>query len=198
MENKTQKLDAAVFRVMEKVDYLKKDGKNAQQGYAFASAESIIGEVRAAALSEKLRISISYSSAVDLETAATKNGGNMFRVRVASNIILRFEDECELHTFYGEGADSGDKALSKAKTMCLKQALRQLFLIETGEHDADRETQPETVKSKVDAATLASLPDDIKDTMRSRKMSRAQVEAMYLANNGDPEGIRAALAEVKK
>lgn len=198
MENKTQKLDAAVFRVMEKVEYLKKDGTNKDQHYKFASAESIIGEVRAAALAEKLRISVSYESAVDLETAATKAGGNMFRVRVAANIILRFEDECELHTFYGDGSDTSDKALSKAKTMCLKQALRQIFLIETGEHDADKETQPETVKNKVDATALDLLPMDIKKEMRARKMSRAQVEAIYLANNGDPEGIRAALAEVKK
>ena len=40
-----KELQTKILAVMADVSYIKKDGQNQQQGYKFASAESIIGEV---------------------------------------------------------------------------------------------------------------------------------------------------------
>jgi len=203
---KTSALDAAVMAVMADVEYVKKDGTNKDQGYKFASAENIIGEIRAAALKHKLRIGISYASAVDLETGSTKAGASIYRVRVCADITLRIGDEFELHTVYGDGADMGDKALAKAKTMCLKQALRQIFLIETGDADADRETVPESKPKLNNDARIAKLPPDIKDGFAWLKQLpenkathsatfRTGVIAIMDANHDDPEALRGYLRD---
>jgi len=202
----TADLDKAIMAVMTEVDYVKKDGTNAQQGFKFASAENIISEVRAAALKNKLIIGISYISVIDLETGQTKSGTSVYRCRVSMDITLRYGKEFEIHTFFGEGADSGDKALPKAKTMCLKQALRQLFLIETGEADADRETPPETVKKDSADIRIARLPRDIKDGFAWLKQQpenkethaatyRSGVILIMDTNNDDPEALRGYLRD---
>lgn len=199
-----QALDAAIFAVMTDVDYVKKDGTNAQQGFKFASAENIVSEVRAAALKHKLMIGVSYTEAAELETGETRSGSKVYRVRVKAEVTLRCQGESEIRSFYGEGSDSGDKALAKAKTMCLKQFLRQCFLIETGEADADKETPPETVTISADAAKLKALPQDIKNGFAWLKtISPAQTDASYRkgvlaiidANNNDPEALRSFLRD---
>lgn len=202
----TTSLDKAVMAVMSEVDYVKKDGTNQQQGFKFASAENIIAEVRASALKHGLIIGVSYTSVVDLETGHTKSGSAVYRCRVSCDITLRHGKEFEVHTFFGEGADSGDKALPKAKTMCLKQALRQLFLIETGEADADRETPPETVKKDSAEKRIAALPRDVKDGFAWLKQQpenkstsaatfRSGVLLVMDANNDDPEALRGYLRD---
>lgn len=199
-----QLLDAAIFAVMSDVDYVKKDGTNSQQGFKFASAENIVSEVRASALKHQLLIGVSYTEATELETGETRNGSKIYRVRVKAEVTLRCKGESEVRSFYGEGSDSGDKALAKAKTMCLKQFLRQCFLIETGEADADRETPPETVKVSPDVAKLKALPQDVKDGFAWLKtISPAQTDASYRkgvlaiidANHGDEEAIRGFLRD---
>ena len=194
-----KELQTKILAVMADVSYIKKDGQNQQQGYKFASAESIIGEVRAAAVKHGLLIAVRYTEANDLESGATKAGSVIYRVRVKAEIALSVGTEREIYTFYGEGADSGDKALPKAKTMCLKQALRQIFLIETGDHDADRETPPDSVMT--DEQKLARLPVDVKKSLATLKQSEAfkgvdsatfreGIVQVLEANHGDVEALR--------
>ena len=88
--------------------------------------------------------------------------------------------------------------------MCLKQFLRQCFLIETGDADADRETPPESVTLSADAAKLKALPKDIKNGFGwLKKYSPPQNDASYRkgvlaiidANNNDPEALRSFLRD---
>lgn len=188
-------LQESVLDVMKDVEYIKKDGINAQQGYKFASAEAIVGEVRAAAIKHGVLISISYHDATDLETGSTKNGTSVYRVRVRGRLSLRKGSEVMDFDFYGEGADSGDKAMPKAQTMCLKQALRQIFLIETGDADADRETVPEQVHKKPLAQRTKVLPPEIVAHFRALRMTTKQVEAVLDANNDDSEALRGWIAD---
>lgn len=174
-------LHSAIMNVMKDVQYIKKAGVNSQQGYKFASAEDIIGEIRQAAIKHNLRISVSYSSVTDLESGETKAGGTIYRVRVQANITLRIGNEFELYTFFGEGADSGDKALAKAKTMCLKQALRQMFLVETGEADPDRETLPETTPKP----SKAAVGQDVIEQLKAYNMTTAEKKALMAYHSND-------------
>jgi hypothetical protein len=183
-------LQEAVLDVMKDVEYIKKDGTNSQQGYKFASAEAIVGEVRAAAIKHGVLISIGYSEATDLEAGHTKSGTAIYRVRVKGRLTLHKGTEVMSFDFYGEGADSGDKAIPKAQTMCLKQALRQIFLIETGEADADRETVPEQVAKVPLAQRTKKLPPEIVAHFRALRLTTKQVEAILNDNNDDPEALR--------
>lgn len=183
-------LQEAVLDVMKDVEYIKKDGTNAQQGYKFASAEAIVGEVRAAAIKHGVLISIGYSEAIDLDAGHTKSGTAIYRVRVKGRLTLHKGTEVMSFDFYGEGADSGDKAIPKAQTMCLKQALRQIFLIETGEADADRETVPEQIAKVPLAQRTKKLPTEIVAHFRALRLTTKQVEAILNDNNDDPEALR--------
>ena len=173
-------LQSAIIGVMRDVEYIKKAGVNSQQGYKFASAEDIIGEIRQAAIKHGLRIGVSYSSVVDLEQGTTKSGSTIYRVRVCADITLRHGSEFEISHFYGEGSDSGDKALAKAKTMCLKQALRQLFMIETGEADPDRETMPEVIAPK-----KAAIGREVIDQLKAYNMTTSEKKALMAYHNND-------------
>lgn len=188
-------LQEAVLDVMKDVEYIKKDGTNAQQGYKFTSAEAIVGEVRAAAIKHCVLISIEYSEATDLDAGHTKNGTAIYRVRVKGRLTLQKGAEVMSFDFYGEGADSGDKAMPKAQTMCLKQALRQIFLIETGEADADRETVPEQVAKAPLAQRTKKLPPEIVAHFRALRLTTKQVETILDANNDDAEALRGWVAD---
>lgn len=194
-----KELQTKILAVMADVSYIKKDGQNQQQGYKFASAESIIGEVRAAAVKHGLLIAVRYTDATDLESGATKAGSVIYRVRVKAEIVLSVGSDREIYTFYGEGADSGDKALPKAQTMCLKQALRQIFLIETGEHDETPTPVSESVITT--EQKLAKLPADIKKALAALKKTdqfkdvdsntyRDGIAQILDTNFGDVEQLR--------
>ena len=202
-ENTTENLNTAIMKIMADVKYIKKTMRNQSQNFMFAGAEQVINKVRAAALKHGVRISVSYCDAQELEPGETSKGSKVYRVGVKADVTLHYGSEKETNTFYGDGADSGDKALPKAKTMCLKQALRQIFLIETGEHDADAESPMAEDKAEV---RLKNLPDDIKEAFKWLKNQpqykdthsatfRSGVIAVMDANNDDAEGIRAYLRD---
>lgn len=176
------KLQTAINAVMKDVDYVKKDGRNVQQGFAFASVEAIVSDVHAAAVKHGLTILPSYDEITDLPTGQTKNGGLVYRVRVRLILRLGYGDESQPLSFYGEGADSGDKAVPKAQTMALKQALRQVFLIEVGEHDADNKSNDEHID------VLSTLPDAIKKALAKHCRSKL--------NGGSADEVKAMAAKI--
>lgn len=163
---KHENLNQAIMAVMESVEYIQRKGHNTDQNYKYATAEQIVHEVRSEAIRHGLRISIGYSDAADLPTGLTRNGYQLYRVRIKGTVSMVHGDEREEKTYFGEGADTGDKATAKAQTSCLKQALRQIFLIETGEHDPDA-VNPEGKETF--AQIIKSLPKEVSDAFEWRK-----------------------------
>lgn len=197
MAEKTElTLDEAVLAIMADVKYIKKTKENKQQGFKFASAEDIVHEIRQAALKHGVRMTMSYSDAVELEKGETKSGSAMYRVRVKGTLKLSKGSEKDEQSHYGEGADFGDKATAKAETACLKQALRQTFMIETGDHDPDK-VDPTGGDSNLDK--IKALPEALQNCvewLRKRKYKdmshqafRGAMASIIDANNGDPEAI---------
>lgn len=193
-------LNEAMLAIMEEVDYIKRKGHNTAQNFKYASAEQIIHEIREAALKHGVRIAAGYSDAVELPAGETKNGSAMYRVRVKGVLDLIHDQERESHAFYGEGADTGDKATAKALTACLKQGLRQVFLIETGDDDPDK-ANPEGKESfeEIMAAMPKKQAEEITDGfgwLKKRKFEdlskpafRNAVMQVIEANERDPERI---------
>lgn len=89
----------------------------------------------------------------------TKTGTQMFRVRIISTFRLGHAESGEFEDYvaFGEATDMGDKALPKAQTIAQKYALRQAFLIETGD-DPDRDASVEAVPQSNKITNQGSPP----------------------------------------
>jgi len=174
---------AAIAWVYSQVGYVQKV-KGRDLAYSFAGEAELIAALRPAMVAVGL---IAYvSSILDLrqDTYTTKNGAVMNHATAIG--VVSFEHPPSSTRVQvqacGEGSDVSDKAVNKSMTGMLKYALRQTFLIETGDdpdgsHPEDRgsaSTSRRTSRSRPAAATRSTSAT----TKRSAKTS-------VLVKNGD-------------
>jgi hypothetical protein len=127
-------LAKAKLKVMASVPYIQKERKPGLN-YSFAGEAAIIEKLHPAFREAGLVWAVTGCEVVASEQYSTKSGASMNRVMVKATYSLTHAEsgQAEQIQAVGEGADSGDKATSKAMTSALKYALRQTFLIETGD-----------------------------------------------------------------
>lgn len=143
-KNLRQKLLAA----QSEVERVEKRGENKQQNYAYATAADIIEAARKVLSKHGVAFSATERNVTDLEGYQTRNGATMNVVRVKMGFFFAdIDGDAQLVVEYtGEGQDTGDKALNKARTAAIKYCLQQNLLIPTGddpeedakEHDGTR------------------------------------------------------------
>jgi len=132
---------SAILGVMRDVGYVFKSGKIKIGGsYSFAGETDLLRALRPAMIIHGLCM-VPVGSIIDPihEEVTNRNGKSIARtVRVVATYRLMHEsgEHVDLQVA-GEGQDRGDKATAKANTIALKYALRQAFLIETGD-DPDK------------------------------------------------------------
>lgn len=126
-------LRAAKAAVMAECPYLQKI-KTPGLSYSFASEADLIGKLRPSMLTHGLTLSPSGLKVITDAEYTTGKGTVMRRVLIKAKYTFTHVGSGEHEDCYalGEGADVGDKAANKAMTAALKYALRQFFLIETG------------------------------------------------------------------
>jgi len=149
-------VNQAIVNVMRQVGYVQKE-KTKGLMYSFASEAALIAAIRPAMLAEGLFCFVLDLLDVKRETYATKSGTNM--ISTLTHGVVRFM-HAPSGTFIdvqatGEGADAGDKSANKAATGLLKYALRQTFLIETGD-DPDKEAAEPNGKEPAKAGAWES------------------------------------------
>ena len=112
------------------------DGRNEKQGYAFVSHKKMKRNVSKALLDAGLVWQISFGDVVIGEPIGTMK--QHFTVKATARISDMADPTafCEYHAF-GEAADSGDKALSKAQTSGFKAIINNNFFIADIEADAE-------------------------------------------------------------
>lgn len=112
------------------------DGRNEKQGYAFVSHKKMKRNVSKALLDAGLVWQISFGDVVIGEPIGTMK--QHFTVKATARISDMDDPNafCEYHAF-GEAADSGDKALSKAQTSGFKAIINNNFFIADIEADAE-------------------------------------------------------------
>ena len=182
-----------ISKVMEKVQYLKKDGKVSygRTSYAYLSEEKITQELNKAFREVGLII---YPSKMDI----AKNEGNIAQIVATYRIQDTESDEyIEVQTI-GEGQDKGDKKMNKAMTAAFKYAQRQSFMIPTGD-DPDHISTEELNDNKKDNKAqinysaairkLAKEDSDIMNTVKSKleklnknkldQLSQKKLEKLY-------------------
>lgn len=166
----------AIQRVMAAVPYVKKS-KTAGLNYSFASEAELIKQLHGRMCDNSLDIHPTRVTPILNDSYTTKTGAQMFRVRLAVAYRMTHapsNTHIDIETA-GEASDNGDKAVAKALTIALKYALRQCFLIETGD-DPDRVKSEDAAGKK--ANKTASLiergqesldkcrtPDEVRELM---------------------------------
>lgn len=146
-----QNIGEAWLAIMAEVGYVQKLGKNTAQNYKYAGEAQLIEALRPALL--KHQVICIPSEAKSRTTRIVVGDKKTFRT-VIDYIFVYTHVPSSTHiqvAVVGEGVDTGDKSAYKAATGALKYALRQPFLIETGDEPEahDIPEQKQTKKSGV-------------------------------------------------
>lgn len=139
-------LAEAMHAIMQEVGYVQKTGKFSGGGasYKFAGEADFIAAIRPAMIKHGVVFSVSSVDNYNCVPVMNGNGKPAYHVTGIWNFTLRHvSSSSEIRVCgVGEGHDSLDKASYKAATGALKYALRQTFIIETGD-DPDKPDESE-------------------------------------------------------
>lgn len=140
----------AIARVMAKIGYVQKTGQvsGGQIRYRFASEVDLLRALRPVMVEEGLILLPVRVEPTTTTATATKSGSRgdytvtTHTTRtVATYRLAHVSGEHVDLQIAGEGSDSGDKSVPKSMTIALKYALRQAFLIETGDDPDEQASQ---------------------------------------------------------
>lgn len=143
-------IEKAILEVYTKVGYVPKGGQvsGSSGGYRFAGEADIISSLRPAMVEAGITVRPIEVREIRREQYTTKSGTPMVNTVVHVRFAFAHAPSATLVEVEaaGEGSDAGDKSLPKALTIAYKYALRQTFLLATGD-DPDKETHEERQKS---------------------------------------------------
>jgi hypothetical protein len=127
----------AINAVMNEVGYVKKT-KAPNLTYTFAGEAGLIAALRPEMVANGIFMAVSKISNVITREYATSKGTAMVNVALVGTVRFYHVGGTFIEVeSAGEGSDTGDKATAKAMTAMYKYALRETFLIETGD-DPDK------------------------------------------------------------
>jgi hypothetical protein len=151
----------ALKAVMGQVQKISKDDRNKDQGYRFRGIDAVINEV-GPALREHGVLVIPEGDEITSEHYDTRKGARMRSVtlRVRWKIYGPEGDFIESAT-YGEAADAGDKAVSKAHAVAWRTVLLQALCIPTGDPDPDATTYERAAPDDVPAGDLRRAKEQV-------------------------------------
>lgn len=134
-----QALFKAINQVYHSVGYVQKEGKIAFGGsnYSYASEADFIKAIRPEFSKVGLSVVPLGMAVVDQQTSGTPERPKYLFTISAQYRISHVDGASVIIQALGQGSDSGDKAIYKAMTGAFKYALRQSFMIETGD-DPDK------------------------------------------------------------
>lgn len=161
------KVVAKIAEVMQKVDYLKKDGQVSFKStrYSYLSEEKITSEIRKAMLEVGLVI---YPNRMEVVAKTERMASILITYRLQD---VDSGDFIEVQAL-GEGMDAGDKAIYKAMTGAFKYAQRQTFMIPTGD-DPDKVSSDElTSKGEQEPPTEGFQPEQVFDRATQSQLNK--------------------------
>ena len=152
-----------IKQVMDKVQYLQKDGEVSygRTNYAYLSEEKITNSLNKAFREVGLII---YPTKMEV----VSDTGDLAQIIATYKIQDTDSDEfIEVQTI-GEGQDKGDKKMNKAMTAAFKYAQRQSFMIPTGD-DPDHISTAELQDEKSDEKPIDELRKLYKSSQEAKK-----------------------------
>ena len=155
-----------IIKAIEAVDPVKKEEKNQDLKYAFPSVDKMITAVRKAVIGAGVLMHIGEKQSIELAPGKTARGYIQYRHQVTITVELTDGSASFVGDFTGIAFDTSDKACSKAYTAAYKQALKQLFMIQTGDDVEPDATTPEP--------TMAQEPDEQKPQSQDDEHAKAK------------------------
>jgi len=160
-------LAAAIAAVVAETGWVKKDGKHAQ-GWAYASSEAILGELRQACAKHGVIIIPRVVSLEELDAAKGRRvrASMVFTVAHSSGQLVEVPWISEVDGF-------SDTISQKAYTMAHREFLRQLFLVPRGDDpeagEAPKEEPKQAPPSKNKARRLLrELAEELAEGVEER------------------------------
>jgi len=153
-------IQKAIWAVMAEIGYVQKK-KSPNLNYTFAGEASLIRAIRPFMEKYGIIMSVVDTKDVFFEDYQTKSGSSMRRTTLLASVRFYHAPSGTYIdvTAPGEGADSGDKSGNKANTCAYKYALRQTFVIETGDDpDETASEKSEKASTKTTAKTETKAP----------------------------------------
>lgn len=125
-------------RVMEAVQSVSKNSRNADQGFVFRGIDAVMNAVGPRLREHRVVVLPVQVDEVTRERYETKRGASMMgtTLRVTYRIVGPAGDTLEAQSI-GEAADSGDKGISKAMSVAYRTLYLQGLCIPTDEPDPD-------------------------------------------------------------
>ncbi len=137
----------AVNAIMQEIEAIGKNKKNAQQGYSFRGIDDMYNALQPLFKKHAVFITSNVMES-KREERLTKSGGALIYTIAKCQFKFFTTDGSFIESILeGEAMDSGDKSTNKAMSTALKYALMQMFLIPT-EEKLDTEYDTHEVASK--------------------------------------------------
>ncbi|TWF38832.1 ERF superfamily protein [Chitinophaga polysaccharea] len=131
----------AIAGIMKGVDFIKKDRKNAAQGYNFRGIDDMYNALHGLFADAGVFISSEITNTRREERTNTKGTLLIWTIVDACFTFYAEDGSFVKTTMVGEAMDSGDKGCNKAMSAALKYALMQMLLIPTEE---SKDTEDDT------------------------------------------------------
>lgn len=163
-ETKVLPIAQALNEVMKEVGAVKKNDRNASQGFNFRGIDAVVNAVSPALQKHGV---IVVPSVEDYEYHSVEIGKNRtvmghVKVKVTYTFIGAGGDAIKA-TVVGEAMDSGDKATAKAMSVAFRTALLQTLSLPTDEPDPDSQSYERSEKVVVDTKALAKAISESSD-----------------------------------
>lgn len=196
MENK---IYSSIMGVMNDIEAIEKNKKNAQQGYSFRGIDDMYNAIHPLFAKHKIFITSKVLN-FQREERQTKSGGSMFTTLMDVEFTFYAEDGSHVSSIMrGEAMDSGDKGSNKAQSAALKYALMQMLLIPTEDmDDADSVTPPDVISQKPQVKPQPKEPvvdefswmsDTTKNYFKTRGWKRGEIRKLCQEHNNNHEEI---------
>jgi hypothetical protein len=181
----TENIHTAINAVMQDVGYVKKE-RAANLNYSFAGESALIAAIRPSMVEHGVYMHVLEIKEIQREQYTTSKGTAMVNTVISG--VVRFT-HAPSATFVdaaatGEGADAGDKSANKAMTGLFKYALRQTFMIETGDDpdkSASEEGGPRSKPAKDDGPITADAWEKWLELVDQAKAAGIEVEEVKRA-----------------
>lgn len=192
--------------VMADVRSISKDDNNPQQGFKFRGIDATMQAVGPVLRTHSVMV-VPTGQDLRTETYQTRSGTQMKNVTVTVRYTVygpagdHFEGVA-----YGEAADVGDKAVTKAQSVALRTFLLQSLMVPTGDPDPDADSHERSIPEPEPAPARTDL-DDALDELDAKcsklKLAPSVVSAEFFAKHKKPprfttaEDVRNFIATLK-
>lgn len=165
----------AVNAIMQEIEAIGKNKKNAQQGYSFRGIDDMYNALQPLFKKHAVFITSNVMES-KREERLTKSGGALIYTIAKCQFKFFTTDGSFIESILeGEAMDSGDKSTNKAMSTALKYALMQMFLIPTEEKlDTEYDTHEVVIKPMKKAETAIEPVATEIDIMARKAYSTAE------------------------